>query len=101
MNLPGPSICTAFYFLSFSGPSFIGKRLGRRRANQPQMSRFLLANRRESPMTMPTEAMACRSGCSHAWPGARCLSLRHRSTIFPDVYEALAKQRADVLVTHE
>ena len=58
MNLPGPSICTAFYFLSFSGPSFIGKRLGRRRANQPQMSRFLLANRRESPMTMPTEDIA-------------------------------------------
>ncbi|MDP1956403.1 MAG: metallophosphoesterase [Polaromonas sp.] len=29
------------------------------------------------------------------------LPLRHRSTIFPDVYAALAKQRADVLVTHE
>ncbi len=29
------------------------------------------------------------------------LPLRHRSTIFPDVYAALAKQRADVLVPHE
>lgn len=26
---------------------------------------------------------------------------QHRSSIFPDVYEALASQRADVLVTHE
>jgi predicted phosphodiesterase len=29
------------------------------------------------------------------------LPLKHRSTIFPEVYAALAKQRADVLVTHE
>ncbi|HET7308202.1 MAG TPA: metallophosphoesterase [Gammaproteobacteria bacterium] len=29
------------------------------------------------------------------------LPLRHRSTIFPDVYRKLATQRADVLVTHE
>ena len=26
---------------------------------------------------------------------------KHRSSIFPDVYDALAKQRADILVTHE
>lgn len=27
--------------------------------------------------------------------------LRHRSTIFPDAYEELARQQADILVTHE
>ena len=29
------------------------------------------------------------------------LPLRHRSSIFPDEYERLARQRADILVTHE
>lgn len=29
------------------------------------------------------------------------LPLRHRSTIFPDVYQTLAGKRADVLITHE
>ena len=29
------------------------------------------------------------------------LALRHRSTIFPDVYDRLKKLQADVLVTHE
>jgi predicted phosphodiesterase len=29
------------------------------------------------------------------------LPLRHRSTIFPNVYQNLSRQRADVLVTHE
>lgn len=29
------------------------------------------------------------------------MALRHRSTIFPDVFERLAAMRADVLVTHE
>jgi len=33
------------------------------------------------------------------WRGG--LPLRHRSTIFPDTYAALSRQRADVLVTHE
>ena len=43
------------------------------------------------------------------WPDAAkatfgagaCHSLTHRSTIFPDDYERLLKQRADILVTHE
>ena len=29
------------------------------------------------------------------------LPLRHRSSIFPDVYQHLSRQRADILVTHE
>lgn len=33
------------------------------------------------------------------WRGG--LPLRHRSSIFPDVYQRLARQRADILVTHE
>ena len=33
------------------------------------------------------------------WRGG--LPLRHRSTIFPDVFDRLTRQRADVLVTHE
>lgn len=33
------------------------------------------------------------------WRGG--LPLRHRSSIFPDEYERLTRQRADVLVTHE
>ena len=33
------------------------------------------------------------------WRGG--LPRRHRSSIFPDVYEHLSRQRADILVTHE
>ena len=37
--------------------------------------------------------------CDDRWRGG--ISLRHRSTIFPDEFMRLAKQRADILVTHE
>ena len=36
---------------------------------------------------------------SERWRGG--LPLRHRSSIFPDVYQHLSRQRADILVTHE
>lgn len=36
---------------------------------------------------------------SHAWRGG--LPRRHRSSIFPSVYDGLTQMRADVLVTHE
>lgn len=36
---------------------------------------------------------------SERWRGG--LPLRHRSSIFPDEYERLARLRADILVTHE
>jgi len=38
-------------------------------------------------------------GKGNLWRGG--LPLKHRSTIFPDDYERLQKQRADILVTHE
>ena len=40
-----------------------------------------------------------RCGKGNFWRGG--LPLAHRSTIFPDEYTKLAKQRADILVTHE
>lgn len=40
-----------------------------------------------------------RCGKGNLWRGG--LPLTHRSTIFPDDYERLLKQRADILVTHE
>ena len=40
-----------------------------------------------------------RSPKANLWRGG--LPRRHRSSIFPSVYEGLAKQHADVLVTHE
>ncbi|MCI5851186.1 MAG: metallophosphoesterase [Sutterellaceae bacterium] len=40
-----------------------------------------------------------RVGKNNAWRGG--LPRRHRSSIFPSVYENLARQRADILVTHE
>lgn len=40
-----------------------------------------------------------RSPKANLWRGG--LPRRHRSSIFPSVYEGLCKQRADVLVTHE
>lgn len=38
-------------------------------------------------------------GKNNTWRGG--LPRRHRTSIFPSVYENLAKQRADILVTHE
>lgn len=47
-----------------------------------------------------TAAAFMRSGGKgNLWRGG--LPLRHRSTIFPGDYRALARQRADILVTHE
>ncbi|MCF0254295.1 MAG: metallophosphoesterase [Duodenibacillus sp.] len=40
-----------------------------------------------------------RNGRNNLWRGG--LPRRHRTSIFPTVYDNLAKQRADVLVTHE
>ena len=40
-----------------------------------------------------------RIGRGNLWRGG--LPRRHRTTIFPSVYENLARQRADILVTHE
>ena len=40
-----------------------------------------------------------KMGAVNRWRSG--LALRHRSTIFPDVYDRLKKLRADVLVTHE
>ncbi len=48
----------------------------------------------------PTPAsFIARAGRGNLWRGG--LPRRHRSTIFSATYEALAKQRADVLITHE
>jgi predicted phosphodiesterase len=44
-------------------------------------------------------AYVARAGRSNLWRGG--LPRRHRSTIFPAEYQALARLRADVLVTHE
>lgn len=40
-----------------------------------------------------------RVGAGNIWRGG--LPRRHRSTIFPSVYQSLTRQTADVLVTHE
>ncbi len=40
-----------------------------------------------------------RVGKNNTWRGG--LPRRHRSSIFPSVYDNLARQRADILVTHE
>lgn len=40
-----------------------------------------------------------RVGAGNIWRGG--LPRRHRSTIFPSVYQSLLRQKADVLVTHE
>jgi predicted phosphodiesterase len=52
----------------------------------------------------PVEFHSERDFLKHCGRGNRWrdgLPLRQRSTIFPDVYERLKRQRADVLVTHE
>lgn len=51
-----------------------------------------------APRFSRTEYLA-RMGTGNLWRGG--LPLKHRSTIFPDIYEALAGQHADILVTHE
>lgn len=40
-----------------------------------------------------------RVGAGNTWRGG--LPRRHRTTIFPSVYESLCTERADILVTHE
>ena len=52
----------------------------------------------------PPEIESPRGYVAHIGRGNRWrdgLPRRHRSTIFPAEYQALSKQRADVLVTHE
>ena len=53
----------------------------------------------ESARYLSPEAMLGTLPKSHRWRGG--LPLRHRSTIFPDVYQRLLENRADILVTHE
>lgn len=45
------------------------------------------------------EAFIAGGGFRASWRNG--VNLRHRSTIFPSEYEALLKEKADVLVTHE
>lgn len=45
------------------------------------------------------EDFVARCGAGNRWRGG--LPRKHRSSIFPGEYEALAKQQADILVTHE
>lgn len=45
------------------------------------------------------EDFASRQGAGNRWREG--LTLKHRSSIFPDQFDRLAKLRADVLVTHE
>ena len=52
-----------------------------------------------APLYQSAEDFIHRCGRGNRWRGG--LPLKHRSTIFPDVYHRLLKQRADVLVTHE
>lgn len=52
-----------------------------------------------APNFKSSEDFTRRQGSGNRWRDG--LALRHRSTIFPDVYDQLAKLRADVLVTHE
>ncbi len=51
------------------------------------------------PNYRSAQAFVKRSPRSNLWRGG--LPRRHRSSIFPSVYEGLARQKADVLVTHE
>jgi predicted phosphodiesterase len=51
------------------------------------------------PLFKSAEDFVRRCGRGNRWRGG--LPLKHRSTIFPDEYRRLARQRADVLVTHE
>ena len=53
----------------------------------------------EDPNYRSAEDFARTQGAGNRWRDG--LSLKHRSTIFPDKYDQLAKLRAEVLVTHE
>lgn len=51
------------------------------------------------PLFESSDDFVRRAGRGNRWRGG--LPLKHRSTIFPDVYSRLLSERADVLVTHE
>ncbi len=53
----------------------------------------------QEPQFESAEDFARRGGRGNRWRGG--VPLRHRSTIFPEDYYGLLRQRADVLVTHE
>jgi len=53
----------------------------------------------KAPNYCSAEGLAQTQGAGNRWRGG--LSLKHRSSIFPDVYDQLAAMRAEVLVTHE
>ena len=53
----------------------------------------------EAPSYTSAKAFERQHGAGNRWRNG--LTLRHRSTIFPDTYERLAALHADVLVTHE
>lgn len=53
----------------------------------------------EEPNYRSATGFVRRSPRANLWRGG--LPRRHRSSIFPSVYETLAKQKADVLITHE
>ena len=53
----------------------------------------------EDPIYRSAKDLARTQGAANRWRNG--LTLKHRSTIFPDDYERLAQLRADVLVTHE
>lgn len=51
------------------------------------------------PRYPSAEAFLARSGKGARWRGG--LPRKHHSTIFPDVYQVLLEEQADILVTHE
>lgn len=51
------------------------------------------------PRYPSAEAFLAQCGKGSRWRGG--LPRKHRSTIFPDAYQALLGERADILVTHE
>lgn len=53
----------------------------------------------ETPSYRSAKEFARTQGAGNRWREG--LPLKHRSSIFPDDYDRLAKLRADVLVTHE
>ena len=53
----------------------------------------------KDPSYRTAKDLARTQGAGNRWRDG--LALKHRSTIFPDDYDRLAKLRADVLVTHE
>lgn len=51
------------------------------------------------PLFASKEDFLARCGKGNRWRGG--MPRKHRSTIFPDDYQALMSERADILVTHE